>query len=301
MKFSVIIPTYSRVNFLQKAIESVNNQTYQGYEIIVINDNPEEKSQIDDLVSGFNKITVIHHTQSKGGNAARNTGIANSSGELIAFLDDDDSWLPEKLTWHLKKHEEQPDAGLVFSECLYVYNNPYIENRITSSHLPINITKAMGKGKFCPDTSSAVTIKRECVKRCGLFDENLVSFQDWDFWFRIAYFFPFAHIPVMLVHYKQHLGDRTSHNEYKSRIGINQICEKWKKEIDVASFSKVFICSIHYKNSINALLAGKKINAIKKSLPLLHPEVVSFNSIKNFIKMLLVLFKRKKAFKPGVQ
>ncbi len=294
MKFSVIIPTYNRIDFLEKAIESVHKQTYQGFEIIVVNDNPHEKSKIDLLITKFDKTKVIHHSSSKGGNAARNTGILHSQGELIAFLDDDDVWLPEKLTLHLKEHQKNLTAGLVFSDCLYVFNNKNIADHVYSAPVPNNVIDAMSKAKFCPATSSIVSIKRDCVTKCGLFDESLVSFQDWDYWFRIAQKFKFVHIPAVLVHFRQHLGDRTSHNEEKRRKGLNQIINKWKDKINVNEFSRSFIISIYYKNSKNLLVSGDKLTAFRKSFKLLNLEVLSISSVKKFIRLSLELASIKK-------
>lgn len=265
MKFSVIIPTFNRIDLLEKAMESVEKQTCQNYEIIVVNDNPEQKSKVDALITKFYKAKVIHHTCSKGGNAARNSGILNSNGELIAFLDDDDIWLPEKLAMHLSEHEKEPNVGLIFSDCLFVYNNQFLRDKTYSSPIPPNIIEAMGKAKFCPATSSIVSIKRDCVEKCGLFDESLVSFQDWDYWFRIAHLFQFSHIPVVLVHYRQHFQNRTSHNENKRREGLKQICNKWGEKINVTELTRNFIISIHYNNSRHFLSAGKKFTAFKKA------------------------------------
>ena len=75
MKFSVIIPTFNRIDFLERAIESVNRQTYHDYEIIVVNDNPEDKESMENLTTKFDKVKIIHHAYFKGGNAARNSGI----------------------------------------------------------------------------------------------------------------------------------------------------------------------------------------------------------------------------------
>jgi glycosyltransferase involved in cell wall biosynthesis len=294
MKFSVIIPTFKRVNLLQRALESVRAQTYQNYEIVVINDNFEDKEDIDKLASGFDKIKVIHHPVSKGGNAARNSGILNSSGDIIAFLDDDDLWLPEKLNMHLKQHQQNPAFGLVYSASLNVFSSPLFKNKTSFAPLPSNVMEAMGKAEFCP-RSSSVTIKRECVEKCGLFDENLVNLQDWDYWFRIAHFFEFSSIPAILVHYQEHLGDRTSRNEHKRRMGLDQICNKWKDEINVSAFKKNVIKIMYYKNSMNALIAGDKLSALKKSFKLLRREVISTKSIKNFIKIFLYLLVKKKA------
>lgn len=291
MKFSVIIPTYNRIEFLNKAIESVKNQTCQDFEVIIVNDNPDEKNKIDLLASQSDKIKVLHHETSKGGNAARNTGILHSKGELLAFLDDDDIWLPEKLSCHLREHNTNPAAGLVFSDCLYAYNNKKIIDHVYSAAVPSNVMEVMGQGNFCPATSSIVSIRRECVEKCGLFDENLVSFQDWDYWFRIAHLFQFVHLPVVLVLFRQHLGNRTSHNEEKRRKGLNQIATKWHNKISVKDFSKNFLISIYYKNSSNLLLSENKFKAFIKSFKLLSFEVLGIRSIKHFIRLLLALVK----------
>jgi glycosyltransferase involved in cell wall biosynthesis len=291
MKFSIIIPTYSRLELLDKALLSVSHQTYKDYEVLVVNDNPAEQQHVEDIVAKFGQTKAFHHHKSLGGNAARNSGIKHSTGGLIAFLDDDDTWLPEKLSRHYHEHQKDNNIGLVYSDCLYVYDKASIPDVRYSAELPVNIIEAMGKGAFCPATSSIVTIKRECVDDCGLFDENLPSFQDWDYWFRIAHEFKFAHIPEVLVHFRQHLGDRTSQNENKRRNGLQQITSKWAQEIDVNQFTKTSLSSIYYKNARNALLAGKKMTAFKNSLKLFDAKVLGLRSIKGFIKLCLSILK----------
>src|SRR5215471_7855638 len=96
-KVSVIIPTHNRAEFLRSAITSVLNQTYQDFEIIVVDDASTDKTP--EVVASFHdgKIKYIRHDANKGDAGSRNTGIRNSSGDFLAFLDDDDEWLPEKL------------------------------------------------------------------------------------------------------------------------------------------------------------------------------------------------------------
>lgn len=302
MKFSIIIPTYNRIDFLEKALESINSQTFRNYEIMLVNDNPPDKDKIDKLSAKFDKITVIHHEYTRGGNAARNTGILNSDGELIAFLDDDDIWLPKKLSEHLEVHRQHPNVGLVFSECLYVYNNPTIKDHATSSNVPVNVIEAMRKASFCPATSSIVSITRECIKKCGLFDENLTSFQDWDYWFRLAHNFEFIHISKILVHYRQHLGNRTSMNEYKRETGLKQICNKWENEIYGKAFAKTWKRILYYNNSLNALMAGKKLTALKKSTKLLNKEVIGKRALFSFLSLWAsIFFERKKQRVPKLK
>ena len=94
---SAIIPTYNRANIVIRAIQSVLNQTYQNFELLVIDDGSQDNTE--EIVTGIhdNRIKYIRHEKNKGVAAARNTGIEAAKGEFIAFLDSDDEWLPNKL------------------------------------------------------------------------------------------------------------------------------------------------------------------------------------------------------------
>src|SRR5215470_6206596 len=96
-KVSVIIPTHNRAEFLRSAITSVLNQTFQDFEIIIIDDVSKDHTR--EVITNFNdtRIKLIHNQVSKGAAGSRNIGIMNAICEYIAFLDDDDEWLPEKL------------------------------------------------------------------------------------------------------------------------------------------------------------------------------------------------------------
>ena len=94
---SVIIPTYNRAHLIGRAIRSVLDQTYQDWELIVVDDASTD--DIPGIVKGFTdgRVKYIRHDENKGAAAARNTGIQAARGAYIAFLDSDDEWLPEKL------------------------------------------------------------------------------------------------------------------------------------------------------------------------------------------------------------
>ena len=96
-KVSVVIPTYNRPEFLGAAISSVLNQTFQDWELLVVDDASENDTE--EVVDGFgdHRLRWFRHEKRIGGSAARNTGIVNSVGAYVAFLDDDDEWLPDKL------------------------------------------------------------------------------------------------------------------------------------------------------------------------------------------------------------
>jgi glycosyltransferase involved in cell wall biosynthesis len=229
---------------------------------------------------------VIHQPVSGGGNAARNAGINQSDGELIAFLDDDDIWMPEKLQRHYEAHLENPEAGLVYSDCIYWWNHPRMADAPIKQVLPENILEKMRVGQACPCSTSLVTLKRESILKCGSFDEELTSFQDWDLWFRIAHHYPFYLIPQPLIYFRQHLGLRTSQNEKKRLEGFSQIKRKWAKEIDVRRFTLLVTRNIFYQNAYNLALAGKHFQAVLQGLKMFNLQIFGPASFSMFARVL---------------
>ena len=113
---SVIIPTYNRAHLIGKAVKSVLSQTYQDFEIIVVDDGSTDNTE--EIVKSFTdyKIYYICHKHNRGASAARNTGIKASRGEYIAFLDSHDEWLPEKLDKQIKTfNSESSEVGVVYN------------------------------------------------------------------------------------------------------------------------------------------------------------------------------------------
>jgi glycosyltransferase involved in cell wall biosynthesis len=290
MKFSIVIPTFKRVGYLEQALNSINKQTYSNYEVAVINDCIDDKAAIDALCSKFEKVKVIHHEVSKGGNAARNTGINNTDGDIIAFLDDDDLWLPNKLQEHANVHIKNPDAGLVYSDCEFFWEDDSSKNTIANRGLPANVVAAMQNGDFCPISTSLVTVSRTAVAQCGLFDESLISFQDWDMWFRISKKFKFLHIPRVLIKFRQHTGVRTSKSIDKRLAGLGQVVKKWSPTVDMKTFEKKFTRRTYYFYVCDLILNGEKAKAFSNSFELLKPAIINANSIKRFFKLTAAIF-----------
>src|SRR2546426_4401729 len=120
-KVSVIIPTHNRAEFLRSAITSVLNQTFQDFEIIIIDDVSKDHTR--EVIANFNdaRIKVIYNQVSKGAAGARNIAIMNSNCEYIAFLDDDDEWLPEKLKIQTCLLDNSPpEVGGVCTGCFII-------------------------------------------------------------------------------------------------------------------------------------------------------------------------------------
>ena len=203
---SVIIPTYNRAHLVGRAIQSVLNQTYQDFEVIVVDDGSTDNTE--EIIKEFQKkderIKYIKHEKNKGGSAARNTGIKAARGAYIAFLDSDDEWLPEKLKKQMKFFKNaSPEIGVVYTGFIY---KDELGGGTSKQHIPKKrgwIFEDILAGN-CVGTTSTVIVKRKCFEKAGLFDENLPSCQDWDMWIRLAKECQFDFIEDVLVKYYTH-------------------------------------------------------------------------------------------------
>jgi glycosyltransferase involved in cell wall biosynthesis len=218
-KISIIIPTHDRAEFLRLAITSVLNQTFQDFEILIIDDASKDHTQ--EVITDFNdtRIRVIYNQVSKGAAGSRNIGIMNSNSEYVAFLDDDDEWLPEKLKLQTCLLDNSPsEVGGVCTGCFTVEK---VSGRVLSIDNPeIN---SLYKGNFI--TTSSVLLKRECFEQCGLFDENMPTSSDYDMWIRISKKFSFKIIKDALLKYYIH-EDRLTFNYEKKIRGLEILSEK---------------------------------------------------------------------------
>lgn len=198
---SVVIPTYNRAHFISRAIHSALNQTYQEFEIIVVDDGSTDNTE--QVVKKFSdkRIVYIRHEVNKGVSAARNTGIKISRGEFIAYLDNDDEWLPDKLEKQITKFNALSDNfAIVYSGAYNVLNKteeivsevtPYLRGKIYTIFL-----------KGCIFDPTTAMIRKSCFEKSGLFDESLSSCHDWDMWIRIAKHYEIDFVPdILMKHY----------------------------------------------------------------------------------------------------
>jgi len=230
---SVIIPTYNRAHLIGKSIKSVLNQTYQDFEIIVIDDGSTDNTE--ETVKSFNnfKIRYICHTNNQGVSVARNTGIRASRGKYIALLDSDDKWLPEKLDKQIKTFKsELPEVGVVYSNVLYIDESGKNMNKLGNPKKVEGYIYEDLLGENYVGTSSTLLIKKECFNRVGLFDDLLKAQQDWDMWVRIAKYYRFALIKIPLVKYRFH-SNRISNNPELKIITASRILVKYANELEI--------------------------------------------------------------------
>lgn len=213
---SVIIPTHNRQELVSRAIVSAVNQCVdEPIEIIVVSDGSTDNTKNVVKELGYPNVKFIEYFPSKNGNYARNVGISNASGDYIAFLDDDDEWLPNKLSKQIEAMRKD-GAGLCYSLSNIVYYNENIS--YISNGSPIhNSKKEILFGNFIGSTSTVV-VKKEILKESGLFDESLPALQDYDLWIRICQITKICAINEPLINYYNYLRAGNNSNQISSNI-----------------------------------------------------------------------------------
>lgn len=194
---SVIVPTHNRSSLLSRAINSVLKQSHRVLECIIVDDASSDNSA--EIVANFDdtRLVYLRHETSRGASAARNTGIAHSKAEMIAFLDDDDEWLPEKLEKQVPILENAaPSVGMV-----YCWMNYYDHGKLIKEHhptyrgyvLPYILDRQRIGG--CP----TLLVRRSVVETVGGFDEKLPRGNDGDFIRRVCREYHVDVVPKVLV------------------------------------------------------------------------------------------------------
>ena len=209
---SVVLPTRGRPMLLREAVRSVQGQTLPPSEIVVVDDGGE--GEAERALAPFRRAAGIPvgvvEGPGRGPGAARNAGIAAATGELIAFLDDDDLWLPQKLEWQVGWFLRRPSVGVVGTLWTEAEGIEGVEG--AAGRKPPRLRRVSPRALIKANrlATSGVVVRRECVDRCGRFDESLALAQDWDLWLRMAQDWEVGIVPARLVVYRRHEGQRSA-------------------------------------------------------------------------------------------
>ncbi len=210
MRVSVVIPTYNRPQFVERAVKSVLGQTFSDYEILVVQNGPQDVSR--SVSESFMKAGApVRHIYSPKPCAvsARNLGASEAQGDLIAFLDDDDEWFPEKLEKQVLFLDEHPDMAL--AACRVQIEDArglVLQKENTPFYGEVTFRKLLTQGCVIHSFSSVV-IRREAFHRAGGLNAAYRSSNDYDFYFRLAMTDRLWLMPGVLVHYHFHEGSLT--------------------------------------------------------------------------------------------
>jgi len=229
---SVIIPTYNRADYIVETIKSVLCQTYQKFEIIIVDDGSTDNT--GDLIKLINDPRLKYIYQSNSGLPAspRNNGIKAAKGDFIAFLDSDDLWLPEKLEKQVEILVKNNDIGLVYCNAEYFGSDYKGNSTIVKEGYTGDVFEKLIEKNFVPALS--VMCRREVFSIAGLFDESkkLRAVEDYELWMRIAKYFKLHYVNQVLCRYRLHsqniLGEDKFKSSYKAFLAFASVCNKVK-------------------------------------------------------------------------
>ena len=263
---SVVIPTYKNRGGLVTSIESVLNQTYKNLEVIVVDDNSPmtKERESTELVmlqyANNSKVVYIKHEKNKNGAAARNTGIKHAKGKYIAFLDDDDLFLPTKLEKQIMFLTQNTQFDAVY--CLAQKNNIPIKTNLLEGNLSEDLLLLRTR-MFTP----TLMFTRESLERINGFDESFSRHQDYEL---LLKFFSnnmtIGLVPIVLTEIGANLGENIPSAEKLLNIKdlffqkftcyidkISSSNKRLKKEIYVLHYSKVALAYLKEKNIMRFL------------------------------------------------
>lgn len=231
---SIILPTYRRPELLTRAISSVLAQTYPHWEILVVDDN-DDASAGRVATEAFMRrhaaeprIRYLKHDHNKGLPTARNTGIRASSGPLVAFLDDDDEWAPEKLARQVEVLSGAEDVVLVYTGLEIVDTHGRLIRHMAPDPRGLSPVKLLEENWI--GTPSSVMCRRSALVAAGSFDARMPSLEDWDLYLRLPGRFAFVDEPLTI--YYLHDGGRMMDDSQTLVRASEIIYQKNRRELN---------------------------------------------------------------------
>lgn len=266
-KVNVIIPAYNAARFLPAALESVETQTFEDWQIVLVNDGSTDNTA--ELVAPYRerlgeKLRYIQQPNA-GLPAARNAAIRNSSAEFLALLDADDIWLPCRLEESLKSFEGRPETGLSYGmiRCIDEHGitngmcdrrQKHAEGRVAAHIYTRHINLP------CP----TITFRRKCVDEVGLFDETMRATEDRDMWFRIALKYEVRFVERVIAHYR--LSANSMSTDLNRMLTAQlQFVEKHRGSPGCGAWQRRVALGLIYRQQADALAARRQPSAALKS------------------------------------
>ena len=291
---SVIIPSYGGPYYLPRCIDSVLNQTYHNVEVIVVDDNgigtPKqiETAVTMSLYKDKSQVQYICHKKNKNGSAARNTGFKASSGEYIAFLDDDDEYNIDFIGRQIHALEGTP--------CEYAMS--YSSFSLCSEGGVISTIRALKQGDLLFDflihsfemPTSSILFKRFVIEEFGGFDETFIRHQDWEFVTRIIS--KYKVIANDFIGYKRHLVFRNSTNDPKQ---YKKYRLYWLNKMTpyIASLDKSRQEKVQFFNRMDVLFMFLKSKDIKGTIQEWKEFTPGLRGIKYIVRRLFRIIKNE--------
>ena len=302
-RVSVIVPTHNRVGLLAEAVHSVLAQTFADFEVIIVDDGSTDRTA--DRVAGIGDPRVQYHYQVNAGpSRARNAGIALARGEFVAFLDDDDSWLPEKLERQMDVLTARPHVDVVY--CGFTFVGAEGEELAIDYHRPAS------RGSLYVDlmfenvitgSASAALLRKSCFTDVGLFDDALLAWEDQDLWRRLALAGKvFLYLDEKLVRIRWHASNIQKDADRMSSAAMRYLA---KLEVEVPAEHRPLLRDVTFEVYRNAALthagAGRLVSGMRFLMRSARPAPVRFAAfVPSFLRLVAWKMVQAAAHRVGV-
>ncbi len=265
MKISVIIPTFNRESFILNAIKSVEEQSYNIDEIIVIDDGSNDNTK--EILKNEN-IKYIYQ-KNNGVSKARNIGIKEAKNDWLAFLDSDDIWHTEKIQEHINIHQIDPKLLASYTGETWIRNKKRIKLKAYQQKENPTFINSI---RLCKIGTSTFFCNKKIFEDIGLFDESMMACEDYDLWLRIQQKYKIRLINKELV---------TKYAGHESQLSFNtKLIDRYRiqaleKHLN-SKYTKEVLIELIYKTEI--LLKGAKKHSNFKIINIYEDKLNSFNN-----------------------
>ena len=273
IKISVIVTTYNRPEYLSETLDAIFSQTYRNFEVILIDDGSRE-NYVDIYKEKYPELILIKK-KNAGLSAARNTGVEHSTGEWIAFCDDDDVWVVDKLERQVEAIDVDPNVGLIHGRIEYIDKNG--KRQKPKSYVDTSYYKRRGNSflkaiEMVLVKSPTPLIKRAVFDQAGGFNEKIKVGEDCEFYMKMAFYTRFLYLDETLAKYRLH--------------DLGQLSQKSEQYLLISAFQLNFVKAKKRQMSLNTYLSALK-SVVRVHLTELHNNKRKFN-VKTFFHLLKI-------------
>jgi glycosyltransferase involved in cell wall biosynthesis len=285
---SVVIASYNMGKYLTHAVQSVLDQSYTNFEIIIIDDGSTDDTQVVLKPFLLDSRVKYYYQENKGQTVAKNKGISESKGHYIAFLDADDIWFPDKLEKQIPCFSLSPSIGVVYTNVEFID-----EHGANVDGWPIKFYSGWVSGKLLIDNFvpfCSVVVRRECLEKVGIFDEKYRMGIDYDLWLRMSAHYEFYYLDAVTFQYRLWSG-QMSHN-YKKRFEcaiamMKSFLEQYPSLVDKSTVNEAWAHTYVYKGTCIAQIEKDKIAALREFFRSLSYVPTYIPAWKGIVKLLV--------------
>ena len=219
VNISIIMPTFNRADFIVESVNSIVNQSYKDWELIIIDDGSTDNTKT--VLAGLlddPRISYIKQENS-GQSCARNSGIKAAKSKWLCFLDSDNLWPEDKLSVSWKYVEENPKAEIIYGEITRIDENGRCLGPASMKRYSGRITSKLLNDNFI--TINTVTMKKDCINALGGFNETDRLAEDYELWLRLSTRYSFNYVEHMLAYYRVMENQLSSDKEKRFEANLN--------------------------------------------------------------------------------